>query len=642
MAKRLGERLIEAGLATADGIEKALQQQKITGHRLGDCLVEIGIVAEAALLRFLAAELNTRFVSADKLAKVKISSEVLDKVPVRMAEAQTFIPLGFDSEQKILSVVMSEPQNQELVKEIALVTESASVTAYIGLRSAIQAAIRKHYYSDANAFSQLSSDGATLPSDPSEGSDGRSVSGLRFESGLRGTGVSRPGTQRSGPTQLREALGVIRGGALGDNDFVETLNVLVTLLEMPHAEMRGHSAQLARQAVTVARGLGLPPRDLSHIAIASYLHELGKHPSRHCTLANNAQDPEWKNDAKRFCRAPIKLFESIHLPVQVNAILAQLYEAYDGSGTPQGARGDDIAAGARVVAAVDSYLDLTKNPRNAFGRLLPREEALAHLRGQAGVLYDPNVVEILERLHSGEFLKQRVESDGRQVFIAEPEEASRIDLVEELGRRGVVTHSAASVDGVLDAMLRGDSDLLVIGIRFGVPSVTAIVQFLRSRAETSGVPVAVIGEPTEPQGRERLALAGVNAFLPLPLEPGPAATQVEALYQDHVRQGAPGRRVRGSFDEILPATLFQLFGAGRKSGSLTVLRDGSEGVLHFEQGQALFAAFEGKNGQEAVLALAGLTAGDFTYDPNAVLTEVPQVDLPLDRVTSAPPPATPA
>ena len=96
MPKRLGERLVEAGLVTSESIQKALEHQKITGHRLGDCLVEIGLLQESGLLRFLAAEFQTRFVSAEKLAKARIATEVLDKVPVRLAEAQNVLPLAID------------------------------------------------------------------------------------------------------------------------------------------------------------------------------------------------------------------------------------------------------------------------------------------------------------------------------------------------------------------------------------------------------------------------------------------------------------------------------------------------------------------------------------------------------------------
>jgi Type II secretion system (T2SS), protein E, N-terminal domain len=139
MAKKIGEKLIEAGLVSAEAVEQALSHQKITSHRLGDCLVELGLMQESALLRFLAAEFKTRFVSAEKLSQAKISPEVLDKVPVRMAEKQDFIPIAYDPERKVLSIVMAEPQNEALVKEIAIVTGMEEVFPYVGIRSAIQA-----------------------------------------------------------------------------------------------------------------------------------------------------------------------------------------------------------------------------------------------------------------------------------------------------------------------------------------------------------------------------------------------------------------------------------------------------------------------------------------------------------------------
>ena len=163
MALRIGERLVAAGLISADSVTKALQQQKLTGHLLGDCLLEIGLIKEAALLRFLATEFETRFVSTDKLAKVNIDPQVLDKVPVRMAEAQVFLPLTMDPETKVLTVVMSTPQNKAQVTEIALVAEMDEVFAYVGVRSAILAGIKKHYYGDKNAFEALEAGPAAAP-----------------------------------------------------------------------------------------------------------------------------------------------------------------------------------------------------------------------------------------------------------------------------------------------------------------------------------------------------------------------------------------------------------------------------------------------------------------------------------------------
>ena len=69
------------------------------------------------------------------------------------------------------------------------------------------------------------------------------------------------------------------------------------------------------------------------VALAAFLHDLGKGPV-HLTLAGTARNPEWKAEAKKVALAPVHMFEAVHLPAQVGATLAQLYEAWDGSGTP--------------------------------------------------------------------------------------------------------------------------------------------------------------------------------------------------------------------------------------------------------------------------------------------------------------------
>jgi DNA-binding response OmpR family regulator len=222
------------------------------------------------------------------------------------------------------------------------------------------------------------------------------------------------------------------------------------------------------------------------------------------------------------------------------------------------------------------------------------------------------------------------------VLIAEPDEATRIDLLEELTRKALVTHSVAVLDGVIDALLRGEADLLVIGIRFGAGDVAAIIQYLRSRAETAGVPVVVLGEATEPQAKERLAQAGASAVVPLPLDPAAAATTIEALFKEHLENGAPARNVHGSYDEIAPAELFKLFGGGLKSGRLIIRAEGREGSIHFERGQVIHASFDGKSAEAAVRALADLKAADFVYDPNALLLDMPQFAQPFEHFLKSP------
>jgi response regulator RpfG family c-di-GMP phosphodiesterase len=634
MAKKLGERLVEAGLVTTESIAKALEHQKITGHRLGDCLVEIGLLQEAALLRFLAAEFQTRFVSAEKLSKAKIPTEVLDKVPVRLAEAQNVLPLAIDPERKLLSVVAAEPQNKKLMDEIALVTGMSEVYAYVGLRSTIAAAIRKHYYGDPTAFASLEAGSQQLRADVSamanayentSGTNPKTSLQLRLETDARAR-LGRQGTQVRHNTSRGETPLTSRG-AVSDKDYIETLNILVTMLERDRKHHRGHSAQLARQAAVVGRRLGMPPRDVMALTIAGYLHDLGKPAEHHFCLANNAVNPEWMAEAKRFCRLPSKLFETVNLPVQANTMLAQLYEAYDGSGVPQGAKGDDITLGARILAAVDSFLELTKNPANAYGKALTKEQALEHLRDNSGKLYDPVVADIVMQVQSGELLRHRIANDGRQVLIVEPEEGTRTDLLDSVHRLGLVVDSLSSLDGAYDALVNQDCDVLVVGLKFGLEEVLGLLQAVRVSPENAGLPVVVLGDP-DPGTRERLMMGGATAVVP-PAEPDAAAKTVRTLYDERIQHNGPARMVRGSLDEMPAPELLKLLGSGKKSGRLYLKYHAHEGFLHLEQGRVVFATIAGQNGEQALQTLLGLLQADFRYDPDSLLLDVPQLDKDL-------------
>ncbi|MFP2933559.1 HD domain-containing phosphohydrolase [Pyxidicoccus sp. 3LG] len=642
MAKRLGERLIEAGLVNAGAVEQALEHQKITGHKLGDCLVELGLLQEAALLRFLASEFQTRFVSADKLAKAKIATEVLDRLPVRLAEAQNVLPLAVDPERKLLSVVAAEPQNKALMDEIALVTGMSEVYAYVGLRSAIAAAIRKHYYGDPTAFNALLEGPGAQARAPEVASrtglaeHGRTSTGRSSLTGLSyrmetdprmrvqrpsssGTPAVRPSTQRREPGGPR--------GIVSDSDYVETLSILVGMLEQDRPRHRGHSAQLARQAGIVGQRMGMPHKELTALTIAAYLHDLGKPSERHFSLASNAVSPDWKAQAKVACRTPTKLFETVHLPGQVNTILAQMYEAWDGSGTPQGAKGEDITLGARILAAVDSFLELTKNPGNALGKALPKEQALEHLRKNAGVLYDPVVADIVIQLQSGELLRHRLESEGRQVLIAEPDETARGELLEAVLKLGLVAHALSTLEGAQDGLARQDCDVLVVSLRLGQQEALELLQQARSAAETAGLPIIVVGEP-DAATRERLVMGGATAVLG-PGDKGVLAKAVQNLLEDRVQHNGPGRVVRGSFDELPLRELLRTLSGGLKNGRLQLRQHTLEGFLHLERGRVVFASFGGISGEPALQALLKLKQADFQYDPDSLLLDVPQMDQDL-------------
>lgn len=639
--KRTGERLIEAGLITPDALARALDlQRKQPNLRLGDCLLALKLISEQALLRFLAAEHQTRYVSADKLSKVKIPTDLLDRVPVRMAESVCMLPILYDGEQKRMTVVAAEPQNTVAFEELKLVAGLTQVIVFIAARSAIQAAIKKHYYGDPTAFEFLDLGAPQQsPSAPSSASpemgtrtDTRSIpaTSMRLETnaGRRADSVRTPtpfaGTWGgAAPSSVRAAVDLVhRSSVMSDNDFIETLNVLVGLLELRRRDgFRGHSASVAKQSRTIAQRMGLHHREVSHITIAGYLHDLGKRPDRHVTLVSSAQSAEWRLEARRYYKAPIKLFETVHLPVQVNSILAQLFEAWDGSGVPQGSKAESIPAGARIIAAVDAWEDLTKNPQNVFGRLFSKDEALELMKSHSGTLFDPAVLDVMHQLQTGELLRERLVSEGRQVLVCHGDEGMRTDLRDALVKMRVVSHLAASNEAILDAMRSGEADLLIAELDPASDDRLTVIGMLREEPATAGIPVIFIAPTDDPALRDRLeGLAPVELFAES-ADPQEIAERARQLLDAHASQGAPGRVVAGMFDEMDIASLLKTAAEAGRTGRLQVRGLGRQGEIFLEKGRVVHAVAGQLTAEAAFDALCNVVQGDFSLDPNALILE---------------------
>lgn len=155
MSVRLGELLVSKGLITAKQLEDALQEQKISGNKLGSSLVKLGLITEKNLVSFLSRHYG---VPAIDLSEAQINPEVIKMIPPDVVFKYQVIPIKRIG--STLRVAMNDPSNILAIDDITFLT-SCHVEVFVSTESAIKTAIDKFYDSSESLADIMDSmDGA--------------------------------------------------------------------------------------------------------------------------------------------------------------------------------------------------------------------------------------------------------------------------------------------------------------------------------------------------------------------------------------------------------------------------------------------------------------------------------------------------
>ncbi len=183
--------------------------------------------------------------------------------------------------------------------------------------------------------------------------------------------------------------------------YNSTIIGLSGALELRDNDTQGHSLRVTELTLRVARELRIPADQMDHIRRGALLHDIGKVgiPDAILLKPGPLSSDEW--DVMR--RHP-HLAKDILSPVPFlrPALEIPLYhhERWDGSGYPYGLKGDKIPLAARIFAVVDVWDALLAD--RPYRKAWDKERAKAYLRAQAGILFDPDIVEVFIRVSEQE------------------------------------------------------------------------------------------------------------------------------------------------------------------------------------------------------------------------------------------------
>lgn len=612
---RLAEWLVAKKLISAEQREAALNQQRVVGGRIEDALIDSEAIEEVELLKFLAALYRTRFVSSEKLAKAHIDRATLDKVPKRLAEQATAFPVLFDAGTSALSVVVADPEDTELLKQIQLASGVRQVKPFVGRPLAIKAAIAKNYNGDIHAFAMLDRRAHEQFSQLLNVFERNLVS---EESMAVALAEERPTERVLTPEQLTSPSSI--GEGLTSTAYVETLNVLVSMLENARPDLRGHSAQVARLVGKIAERIGLAASTRSALTVAAYLHDLGKMGEQHLTALNVGISEEHRARAQQIYTAPLRLMEAVKLPRETVEALESMYERFAGDGLPGQKTGKDIPIGARLLAIADSYADLTRNPNNRLQRVLQPPQACEILKRYAPSLFDPNLVELFRLTVTGDNLKARLLANHKLALVVDPDPEESTVLELRMIEQGFEVRVARTTTQALKELETGEIEVVVSELELRPSDGFALLKEARGKPWGKGLPWVIMTARSSRQDADRAFELGVDDYVTKPVSADLLVTKLKQIIERSARRSG-SRGVSGSLQEMGLPEIVQVLWHGRKSGSLKIRAAEGAGEIHFVEGHVYNALFGTKRGADAFYAMVALKAGEFAVDPSFVATQ---------------------
>jgi len=174
--------------------------------------------------------------------------------------------------------------------------------------------------------------------------------------------------------------------------YRDTVRAFAAAIDIKDKYTQGHSERVGRYSEIIARELGWGEEEVEGMAIAGYLHDVGKLVvERDIINAPYKIDAKQSSELNRHPRAGFDILSPIHHPFADIPLMAKYHhERLDGRGYPDGLIDEEIPVGAKIVSLADSFDAMTTD--RPYRKKLPLTDVLEDFRQNTGTQFDPAVV----------------------------------------------------------------------------------------------------------------------------------------------------------------------------------------------------------------------------------------------------------
>lgn len=177
------------------------------------------------------------------------------------------------------------------------------------------------------------------------------------------------------------------------NVLVSTVHTLSTAIDARDDVTPRHVRRVQHGTLSLARELGVTDEDtLCGLEAAALLHDTGKIavPEHILNKPGRLTASEFET-MKRHAPIGAQILASIEFPYPVAPVVRHHHENWDGTGYPDGLKGEDIPLGARILSVVDCFDALTSD--RPYRMRMTAQQALSIIIERRGIQYDPTIVD---------------------------------------------------------------------------------------------------------------------------------------------------------------------------------------------------------------------------------------------------------
>jgi diguanylate cyclase (GGDEF)-like protein len=182
-----------------------------------------------------------------------------------------------------------------------------------------------------------------------------------------------------------------------EESYVATIGALAAALDAKDRYTEEHSRETAELAVSVGKRLGLQGEQLRLLEYGALLHDIGKIGIPGYILQKpGALTPEEFAIMREHPVIGERILASVPFLAPLGPIVRAEHERWNGSGYPDGLKGEEIPIEARIIHACDSFHAMASD--RSYRKALPLAEIVDEFRKETGHQFDPRVVDVMLEL----------------------------------------------------------------------------------------------------------------------------------------------------------------------------------------------------------------------------------------------------